>query len=72
MMLIELFAWSSPLVVTVTRNVPLVGVTITSECVAVPGVEKNQITQRRTAAEAEYVTTGLRVKRALTVGYMRR
>jgi len=66
--LIELFAWSSPLVVTVTRNGPHVGVTITSEFVVVPGTKKNQSMHRRMAAETEYVTIGRRFNKEKILG----
>jgi hypothetical protein len=68
MMLIELFACSSPVVVTVTRNCPFTGVTITSDFAADAGNEKNQMMQTTRRAAAAYVTAGRRVNRERSAG----
>ena len=50
---IELFAWSSPVVVTVTRNCPLIGEMSTSDFVVVPDAEKYQTKHTRITPRTE-------------------
>ena len=58
----------APGVVTVTKNGPFTGVTITSDFAVVFGTRKNQMPHTRRIAETVYVTAGRRVNRARSAG----